>query len=324
MGYKFEIPKDEYVVDVGNTIEQSDSDIQQVSGTSDTQIVDIPCDNLIMDDDNVVIYGNEDNYPIDELADDIEENGFKGAIMAFPIENGKYQIESGHRRYMAAKQAGLNKLPVIITKVPSSDAERKIRLISMNLHSRKELKPTVTANIIETLIQANLEEQQRKNLATDMNTLLSITSSQMELSVVSLHKYRQFSKLCQPLKEIADEGVSWSAIAQASTLSDEKQSMLASSIWKEIERVGVDKVSREWVVSLITRMKQDLCGEIEKPKKVVKKRNGNKIIARTAKEFEDIINDNVVFNKTESESTLKNLMIIKNCVDQKIKELQEI
>ena len=37
----------------------------------------------------------------------MKEYGFQGVILAYPIEGGKYRIESGHRRRLAARKAGI-------------------------------------------------------------------------------------------------------------------------------------------------------------------------------------------------------------------------
>lgn len=319
-GSKFNVPLDEYVVKSNFKNNQTRSEEYD----SSKNIIDIACDKLIMDTENVQIYGEETDESIRELSADINKNGFKGAIMAYPITIDnvqKYQIESGHRRFMAAKLAGLSKIPVILTEAPKTDSQRRIRLISMNLHSRETLKPTVMANVISTLMAANREEQERSNQPTDIATLMSIVSSQVELSTKSIEKYRQIPKLIPALQTLADNGISWSALVQSVTLPPEKQESIAASIQREIERVGIENVSRQWIVSLITRVKQEMIGPTAKAKTVVKRRDGAKIIAKCVKDFDDIMNGNAVFKEVNKTETLENLKKIRECIDKKIEEL---
>lgn len=113
-------------------------------------LITLPITQLVMDPDNESIFGKIELGSIVNFSSEIEHNGFKGAIMAYPIDTDdgkKYQIESGHRRFLAAKEAGLEELPVIVTEPPLSDTERKIRLIDMNMQNR-DLKPSVLANEI--------------------------------------------------------------------------------------------------------------------------------------------------------------------------------
>lgn len=310
---KFSIPKEEYVVPVRTPREI----IPEKSGNIKT----ISCDNLIMDNENSKIYGEESAETVKELAHDMEQNGFKGAILAYP-ENGKYKIESGHRRFMAAKLAGISEIPVIITETPQTESERRIRLISMNLHSRDNLKPTVMAKVIQTLMEADKQEQERKGLPTDIATLMDIVASQVELSTKSIEKYRQIPKLIPELQNFADNGISWSALIQGVTLPPEQQKSVALSIKTEIERVGTENVSRQWISSLITRMKQEIIGQPAKVKTVVKRRDGAKIVEKCVRDFEDIANGNAIFKNTDKKNLLENLLKIRECVDKKIQELQ--
>lgn len=314
---KFNIPKDEYAVALTEKRTSLEAPI------SNNKVVEMDLEDLIMDEENTLIYGDETEDSVRLLADDMKEKGFKGVILAYPVNQNKYQIESGHRRYLAARLAGLTTVKVLITEAPVTDSERRIRLISMNLHSRGPLKPTVMATVILTLLDANKEEQARKSLNTDMATLMDIVASQMELSVKSLEKYRQFDKLNDELKKLADEGISWSALTQASSLSEEKQKSIASSIWNEIERVSVDNVSGQWVSSLIASVKQETSCPPVKPKTVVKRRDGGKIIAKCTREFEDIVNGNVIFKTKDRAETLENLRKMKECIEQKIEEFSK-
>ena len=50
---------------------------------------------------------NEHDSEIAELADSIEKQGLINPILVQALENGKYQIIAGHRRYEAVKRLGL-------------------------------------------------------------------------------------------------------------------------------------------------------------------------------------------------------------------------
>ena len=56
---------------------------------------------LIDDPDNIKTYGQ---YEIENLTEVMKEYGFQGVILAYPIGNDKYQIESGHRRRVAGRR----------------------------------------------------------------------------------------------------------------------------------------------------------------------------------------------------------------------------
>ena len=50
-----------------------------------------------------------ENKEMNNLTQSINENGILSPIIVRPIENGEYEIISGHRRLFAGKQAGLTK-----------------------------------------------------------------------------------------------------------------------------------------------------------------------------------------------------------------------
>lgn len=316
---KFGIPEDEYELTPRRKFPQIDVESRE-------EIIKLPIDKLVLDSDNSTIYGDETDESIDKLAYDIMKNGFKGAILAYPVTvegEPKYRIESGHRRYLAAKYADLTEIPVIVTKTPVTDSERRIRLISMNLHSRGTLKPTIMAKVIETLMDSNKAEQERKGNKTDLTTLTEIVSSQVELSTQSIDKYRQFSRLSPKLQQLADDGISWSALTQAISLPEEKQETLALSIKTEIEHSGIDSISRQWVLSMIARIKYELYNEPGKTKTVLKRRDGAKIISKCLKDFEDIVNGKVIFKESNKKETIENLKKLRETIDKQISEFEQ-
>jgi len=65
---------------------------------------------------------------LDELADSIKQVGLLEPIIIRPIDSGKYEVVVGERRYRAAQQAGLDKVPAIITNY-SDEQVMEINLI---------------------------------------------------------------------------------------------------------------------------------------------------------------------------------------------------
>ena len=75
---------------------------------------------------------------IDALADSIATHGILQPITVRRLESGYYQIISGERRWRAARQAGLNEVPVLIIEAD----DRKVMELSLieNLQ-REDLNP---------------------------------------------------------------------------------------------------------------------------------------------------------------------------------------
>ena len=50
-----------------------------------------------------------------ELAESISAQGVIQPVIVRPVENGRYELIAGERRWRAAQQAGLDEIPVVIT-----------------------------------------------------------------------------------------------------------------------------------------------------------------------------------------------------------------
>lgn len=75
---------------------------------------------------------------LEELADSIQTKGIIDPIVARPLGDGRFEIASGHRRYRAAKLAGLDAAPVIVREY--SDEEFLEVLTIANLQ-RQDVHP---------------------------------------------------------------------------------------------------------------------------------------------------------------------------------------
>lgn len=313
MAKKFFIPEDEYVV------QPKKEDIDKKTGVSS-----LPISDLIMDEENAVIYGGTQT-DIHALSEEIKENGFKGVILAYPFttDSGekKYRIESGHRRFLAAKEAGLTTIPVMLTEQPKNEMEQTIRLIKMNLHNRTYV-PSIKAKEIISLIDCYKKLYELRGEKISIAALMEKVAHDEELSVKSVEKYREFAKLIPELQTYADRGIPWSALIQCYTFPEEKQQSIAAAIKTEEEKIGsIESISSQWVVSLINRVRQDMLGAPVKQKSIVKRRDGQKIIGRWNHDIEDIMNGNVVFK--DKKEAIENLQKIQECIEKKISELAE-
>lgn len=90
-----------------------------------------------------------DPASLDELAQSISLHGLIQPIIVRPLDNGRYKIIAGERRWRASKLAGLEEVPVIIREIADMEAA-EIALIE-NLQ-REDLNPIDEANGYDRLI----------------------------------------------------------------------------------------------------------------------------------------------------------------------------
>lgn len=100
---------------------------------------------------------------IDELAATIKAVGIIDPPTVVPMEDGRYKITTGERRYRAAKQAGLKQIPVIIGDAEEEKVRRAKSLIS-NIQ-REDLSALELAQALLEMKEENPEVKTNRDLA---------------------------------------------------------------------------------------------------------------------------------------------------------------
>ena len=83
-----------------------------------------------------------DNEEMDQLVESIMAQGVLTPLVVRPLENGEYEVISGHRRLHACKRAGIESVPALITDMNRDAAA--IALVDSNLH-REHILPSEKA-----------------------------------------------------------------------------------------------------------------------------------------------------------------------------------
>ena len=83
-----------------------------------------------------------DNEEMDQLVESIMAQGVLTPLVVRPLENGEYEVISGHRRLHACKRAGIENVPALITDMNRDAAA--IALVDSNLH-REHILPSEKA-----------------------------------------------------------------------------------------------------------------------------------------------------------------------------------
>ena len=83
-----------------------------------------------------------DNAEMDQLVESILAQGVLTPLVVRPLNNGEYEVISGHRRLHASKKAGIKTIPAIIAEMDRDAAA--IALVDSNLH-REHILPSEKA-----------------------------------------------------------------------------------------------------------------------------------------------------------------------------------
>ena len=95
-----------------------------------------------------------DQEGINQLAETIEIEGFKYPCLVRPLDDNKYQIVAGERRYLAGQLAKKTEIPCLIEKL--NDAEALQAALKENL-LREDLNPIEVLNSLLRLLSEQLQ-----------------------------------------------------------------------------------------------------------------------------------------------------------------------
>ncbi len=172
---------------------------------------DIELDKIVMNPDNEGIFGLED---IDYMAETIEEDGFAGAIEVYALDDGTYEISSGHRRYLASKKLGMKTIPAIVSENVDDKTKSK-KLIKSNILNRKltALKTAKALDYYREKVLYDYKGEKTKELARVFN-----------ISHTAVKRYLQLLKLAPELQMYADnENVPYTNLISLTNLDHEEQ-----------------------------------------------------------------------------------------------------
>lgn len=117
-----------------------------------------------------------DERALKELAVSIKEHGVIQPIIVREINNNKYEIIAGERRYKASALAGLTTIPAIIRNLDDKEAA-KVALLE-NLQ-RKNLNPMEEARTYQKIIE--LDDMTQEELAKTMGKSQSAVANKLRL-----------------------------------------------------------------------------------------------------------------------------------------------
>ena len=184
----------------------------------------IPVENLVPFDGHP--YKVLDDDSMNDLTESVQENGIMEPIIVRPLENtDNYEIISGHRRYHAAKKAGLTEVPAFIRAVSRDEAA--ILLVDSNLH-RERILPSEKAFSYKLKAEALNHQGKRSDLtssqvATKLDTAAEIGSASGE-SRDTVYRYIRLTNLIPELLDMMDENkIAFSVGVELSFLDDQLQ-----------------------------------------------------------------------------------------------------
>ena len=173
---------------------------------------------------------------MENLVESVKERGVLSPVLVRPLEDGSYQMVSGHRRKRASELAGLETVPCIVREL--TDDEATILMVDSNLQREKVL-PSERAHAYKMKLEAIKRQAGRpskENSATVLQnyggkTSREIVAEQAGESHEQIRKYIRLTNLIPPLLDLVDEGkIAFRPAVELSYLTESEQSSLAENI----------------------------------------------------------------------------------------------
>ena len=106
----------------------------------------------------------QDDEDMEQLTQSIQAQGILTPLVIRPLENGEYEVISGHRRLHACRKAGIKTVPALVYALDRDAAA--IALVDSNLH-RERILPSEKAFAYKLKMDALSKQGKRTDLTSD-------------------------------------------------------------------------------------------------------------------------------------------------------------
>lgn len=157
---------------------------------------------------------------MEQLIFSILSQGVLTPVMVRPLENGEYEVISGHRRVHAFKKAGIDTVPALIYCLDRD--ESAIALVDSNLH-RERILPSEKAFAYKLKMDA-LSHQGKTSRQHGEKWSITQLSESAEESERQVHRYIRLTYLIPKILRMVDEGrIALTPAVELSYLTEQEQ-----------------------------------------------------------------------------------------------------
>ena len=197
------------------------------------------------------------NHPFKVLDDDemavitesVKSVGVLVPAIARPLDNGDYELISGHRRKHACELAGLPTIPVIIRDVDHNIAT--IMMVDSNFQ-RETILPSERAKAYKMKLDAIKRQGARTDLTSDQDGQKFVGKTSRDLiaenspdSSTQIQRYLRLNELIPELLQMVDDNViALTPAAELSFLTKEEQRLLLLTIESEQATPSLSQAQR--------------------------------------------------------------------------------
>ena len=174
----------------------------------------------------------QDDEDMEQLTQSIQAQGVLTPLVIRPLENGEYEVISGHRRLHACRKAGIQTVPALVYAIDRDAAA--IALVDSNLH-RERILPSEKAFAYKLKMDALSKQGKRTDLTSDqVGPKLTAATRSSEDSASQVKRYIRLTNLSPGILEKVDEGrIAITPAVELSYLKEAEQKDLLETIESE-------------------------------------------------------------------------------------------
>ena len=171
-----------------------------------------------------------DNEEMDQLTWSILTQGLLTPLVVRPLDNGEYEVISGHRRLHACKKAGIETVPALIYAIDRDAAA--IALVDSNLQ-REKILPSEKAFAYKLKLEALKHQGTSSQVGTKLRSDEMI-AQQTGDSRNQVQRYVRLTNLIPGILQKVDEGrIALTPAVELSYLTDAEQEDLLETMESE-------------------------------------------------------------------------------------------
>ena len=174
----------------------------------------------------------QDDEDMEQLTQSIQAQGVLTPLVIRPLENGEYEVISGHRRLHACRKAGIETVPALVYAIDRDAAA--IALVDSNLH-RERILPSEKAFAYKLKMDALSKQGKRTDLTSDqVGPKLTAATLSSEDSASQVKRYIRLTNLIPGILEKVDEGrIALTPAVELSYLKEAEQKDLLETMESE-------------------------------------------------------------------------------------------
>lgn len=174
----------------------------------------------------------QDDEDMEQLTQSIQSQGVLTPLVIRPLENGEYEVISGHRRLHACRKAGIKTVPALVYALDRDAAA--IALVDSNLH-RERILPSEKAFAYKLKMDALSKQGKRTDLTSDqVGPKLAAATLSKDDSASQVKRYIRLTNLIPGILEKVDEGrIALTPAVELSYLKEAEQKDLLETMESE-------------------------------------------------------------------------------------------